>query len=54
MEITFRDLMTVVHGIGFGALFMLAFSGAIGFVYSTAVTGKPWEPNAKDDRMFRF
>jgi len=30
MEITVRDLLTVLHGMGFGALFMLAFSGAIG------------------------
>lgn len=26
MEISFRDLLTVLHGMGFGALFMLAFS----------------------------
>ena len=30
MEISLRDLLTVIHGTGFGALFMLAFSGAIG------------------------
>lgn len=30
MEISFRDLVTVLHGMGFGALFMLAFSGAMG------------------------
>jgi len=35
MEITFRDLMTVLHGMGFGALFMLAFSGAIAEFYRT-------------------
>jgi hypothetical protein len=28
MEISTRDLWTVLHGMGFGALFMLAFSGA--------------------------
>jgi hypothetical protein len=33
MEITTRDLLTVMHGMGFGALFMLAFSGAIGEFY---------------------
>jgi hypothetical protein len=39
MEISFRDLITVLHGMGFGALFMLAFSGAIGVIYATAVAG---------------
>lgn len=39
MQLTFRDLMTVLHGMGFGALFMLAFSGAIAVIYATAVGG---------------
>lgn len=54
MEITFRDLMTVLHGMGFGALFMLAFSGAIGVIYATAVAGARWEPGPVASRMFRF
>ena len=29
MEITTHDFWTVLHGMGFGALFMLAFSGAL-------------------------
>jgi hypothetical protein len=33
MEITVRDLITVLHGMGFGALFMLAFSGALAEPY---------------------
>ncbi len=33
MEISLRDLLTVIHGMGFGALFMLAFSGALGELY---------------------
>jgi hypothetical protein len=33
MEISSRDLWTVVHGMGFGALFMLAFSGALAELY---------------------
>jgi hypothetical protein len=33
MEISMRDLWTVLHGMGFGALFMLAFSGAIMELY---------------------
>lgn len=33
MEITLRDFFTVLHGMGFGALFMLAFSGAVAELY---------------------
>ena len=54
MEISLRDLVTVLHGTGFGALFMLAFSGAIGVIYATAVTDARWQPGARDSRMFRF
>lgn len=54
MEITFRDLMAVLHGMGLGALFMLAFSGAIGVIYATAVAGIRWQPGSRDSRMFRF
>lgn len=54
MEMTFRDLMTVLHGMGFGALFMLAFSGAIGVIYGTAIAGARWTPSALDRRMFHF
>jgi hypothetical protein len=33
LEITVRDFVTVLHGMGFGALFMLAFSGALAELY---------------------
>jgi hypothetical protein len=55
MEITFRDLMTALHGMGFGALFMLAFSGAIGVIYATATAaGTPAPLVTHPNRMFRF
>jgi hypothetical protein len=41
MEITVRDLITVLHGMGFGALFMLAFSGALVELYRMAVSSAP-------------
>lgn len=41
MEISFRDLMTVLHGMGFGALFMLAFSGALAELYRMSTPGMP-------------
>ena len=36
MEIAARDLVTVLHGMGLGALFMLAFSGALAQIYRTS------------------
>jgi hypothetical protein len=54
MEISFRDMITVLHGMGFGALFMLAFSGAIGVIYTTAVVGPHWPSSRWHTTMFRF
>jgi hypothetical protein len=42
MEISFRDAVTVMHGMGFGALLLLGFSGAFFAVYSSSVAGHPW------------
>ncbi|MBI5470317.1 hypothetical protein HY968_03320 [Candidatus Kaiserbacteria bacterium] len=50
MEITLRDLVTALHGMGFGALFMLAFSGAIAEMYRMAAPGAP-EPGARSRRL---
>ena len=52
MEISFRDLVTLLHGMGFGALFMLAFSGAIGVIYATASGRNGSSPG--ETRMFRL
>ncbi|NGO53613.1 hypothetical protein [Allomesorhizobium camelthorni] len=41
MEITTHDLATVLHGMGFGALFMLAFSGALVELYRISAPGAP-------------
>ena len=54
MELTFRDVVTVLHGMGFGALFMLAFSGAIGVIYATAIGGGAWSSTRRHERMFRI
>jgi len=54
MELTARDLITVLHGMGFGALFMLAFSGAIGVIHATAAAGSAWPASSGTNRMFRF
>ena len=54
MEISFRDLVTVLHGMGFGALFMLAFSGAIAVIYATAVAAPRGPTTGPHSRMLRF
>jgi hypothetical protein len=53
VELSFRDLVTVLHGMGFGALFMLAFSGAIGMIYAAAISESP-APSRRRETMFRF
>ena len=53
MEITYRDLITMLHGMGFGVLFMLAFSGAIGVIYATAMGGSRGSPPPRALRLFR-
>jgi hypothetical protein len=34
MQLTFRELWTVLHGMAFGAFYLLAFSGALAGLYS--------------------
>jgi len=54
MEISYRDLVTVLHGMGFGVLFMLAFSGAFAMIYATAIAGPRWPATGRHSWMFRF
>jgi hypothetical protein len=54
MEISWRDLWTVSHGMGFGALFMLAFSGAIAEFYRMSAPGSSTLPNLKHSALLRF
>jgi hypothetical protein len=51
MEITLRDLITVLHGMGFGALFMLAFSGAMAELYRMSAPGVP-SPVVNREHLF--
>ncbi|MER8461738.1 hypothetical protein [Mesorhizobium sp. M1396] len=51
MEISFRDLMTVFHGMGFGALFMLAFSAALAELYRMSAPGGPSVPSAREHKL---
>jgi hypothetical protein len=54
MEISFRDLMTVLHGMGFGALFMLAFSGAIAEIYRMSAPGAPVQPSIREQNLLKL
>src|SRR4249920_400152 len=54
MEITVRDLMTVLHGMGFGALFMLAFSGALAELYRMSVSTVPAQPSSREQTLLGF
>src|SRR6516162_11543992 len=51
MEITVRDLVTVLHGMGFGALFMLAFSGALAELYRMSVSTGPVQLSSRGQTM---
>ncbi len=54
MEISTHDLWTVVHGMGFGALFMLAFSGALAELYRLSAPGVPSAMSAREQQVLNF
>jgi hypothetical protein len=51
MEITTHDFWTVLHGMGFGALFMLAFSGALVEVYRISAPGDAAQISAREQNL---
>jgi hypothetical protein len=51
MEISTHDLLTVLHGMGFGALFMLAFSGALVELYRMSPPGAPALPSGRQQNL---
>lgn len=54
MEISLRDLLTALHGMGFGALFMLAFSGAIAEMYRMSTSGGTTVPSPRSQLFLRI
>jgi hypothetical protein len=52
MEISSRDAVTLVHGMGFGALFMLAFAGVAGIVGAATAAGPGWVPTGRSRALF--
>jgi hypothetical protein len=51
MEITTRSLWTLVHGMGFGALYLLACSGAIALLYLRSSGHVQAHPASGGDRV---
>src|ERR1700682_2358473 len=51
MEISTRDLVTALHGMGFGDLFMLAFSGALAELYRMSVAGPAARPTRREQNL---
>jgi hypothetical protein len=54
MEITTRDLFTVLHGMGFGTLFMLAFSGALAQLYRSTSPGATAFMSKREQSLLAF
>lgn len=54
MEITTHDLLSVLHGVGFGALFMLAFSGALAELYRLAAQAEQRTAATKERSLLTF
>src|SRR6202041_1024699 len=53
MEMTTRALWTMIHGMGFGALYLLACSGALVELYRCTTSTVPAEPTPGQERFFK-
>ena len=54
MEITVRGFWTLIHGMGFGALYLLACSGALVGLYQFITSSTPSESTPGYERFLRF
>ena len=53
MEITARALWTLIHGLGFGALYLLACSGALVELYRLTTSSPPSESTPTQERLLK-
>ena len=53
MEITTRAVWTLIHGLGFGALYLLACSGALIELYRFTTSSASPEPTPGQERMLK-
>lgn len=54
MEMTTRSLWTLIHGMGFGALYLLACSGALVELYRRYCTQNQSPPSDRDEKFLRI
>ncbi len=54
MEITVRSFWTLIHGMGFGALYLMACSGALVELYRRYSTHNPALPTERDEKFLRI
>ncbi len=54
MEITVRSFWTLIHGLGFGALYLMACSGALVELYRRYSTRNPALPTERDEKFLRI
>jgi hypothetical protein len=54
MEITVRSLWTLIHGMGFGALYLLACSGGLVELYRFTTKRAPSEPTPGQEHFLRL
>jgi hypothetical protein len=52
MEISFRDLATIVHGMFFGAALLLMFTGAAVGLYTSSTSSNFWTPGSRQRSFF--
>src|ERR1035441_7584532 len=53
MEIPVRGLWTLIHGMGFGALYLLACSGALVELYRFTTSSAPVESTLGEERFIK-
>jgi hypothetical protein len=53
MEITMRSVWTLIHGMGFGALYLLACSGALVELYRFTTSADPAESTPGQERFLK-
>jgi hypothetical protein len=54
MDITARSLWTMIHGMGFGALYLLACSGALAELYRCTASPAPGPPTLDQERFLKI
>ena len=54
MEIATRSLWTLIHGMGFGALYLLACSGLLVELYRLTSPSKPSDPTPAQQRFLKI